>query len=266
REHLTAYAEGVNAWIEQTGGPADTGAKALQYRILGLRNPGYQVAPWDPVDTLAWLKAMAWDLRANLVYETERAMLLASGLSRAQVEQLYPEYPYAEREPIVTEGALTPRGFDPTASPQTAPPDPAAEPATTAEPTPPPDATAPPATAPPADSAAATTAPAPAALAAARDSLAAVGRAASAVPALLGLAGPGLGSNSWVLSGDLTTTGAPLLANDPHLGVSMPGIWYQVDLHCTCGHRVSGFSFSGVPGVVIGHNDRIAWGFTNLAH
>src|SRR5690606_30478477 len=116
REYLTAYAEGVNAWIAQTGGPADTGAKALQYRILGLRNPGYQVAPWDPVDSLAWLKAMAWDLRSNLVYETDRAVLLASGLSREQVEQLYPEYPYAERAPIVTDGALTPEGFDPDAT------------------------------------------------------------------------------------------------------------------------------------------------------
>jgi penicillin amidase len=44
----------------------------------------------------------------------------------------------------------------------------------------------------------------------------------------------------------------------------MPGIWYQLGLHCDCGYRASGFSFSGVPGVVIGHNDRIAWGLTNL--
>jgi len=195
-------------------------------------------------------------------------VLLASGLSRAQVEQLYPEYPYAQREPIVTEGALTAQGFDPAAQPQT---DPASTPDRSAatpapETTPGPESSSGVDAAPARTPAAATTTPAPAALAAARDSLAAVGRAVAAVPPLLGLAGAGLGSNSWVLHGDLTETGAPLLANDPHLGVSMPGIWYQVGLHCTCGHQVSGFSFSGVPGVVIGHNDRIAWGFTNLAH
>ncbi len=44
----------------------------------------------------------------------------------------------------------------------------------------------------------------------------------------------------------------------------MPGIWYQMGLHCDCEFNVEGFTFSGVPGVVIGHNARIAWGFTNL--
>jgi penicillin amidase len=67
-----------------------------------------------------------------------------------------------------------------------------------------------------------------------------------------------------VVGGGHTGTGAPILANDPHLGVSMPGIWHQLGLHCSCGYQAAGFSFSGVPGVVIGHNQRIAWGFTNL--
>jgi penicillin G amidase len=193
RRYLTAYAEGVDAWIEATGGPAGTGRKALQYRLLGLRNPGYEVAPWDPVDSLAWLKAMAWDLRTNVAAELERAQLLAAGLRRDQIEELYPPYPYAEQPPIIEGG--TGGSFEPR---------------------------------PPADS--------------------------------------GLGSNSWVVSGEHTGTGAPILVNDPHLGVSMPNIWYQIGLHCSCDYRVSGFSFSGVPGVVIGHNDRIAWGFTNLGH
>jgi penicillin amidase len=77
------------------------------------------------------------------------------------------------------------------------------------------------------------------------------------------------GSNSWVVSGDRTTTGAPILANDPHLGIQMPSIWYEVGLHCqpvseSCRFNVTGFSFAGAPGVIIGHNDRIAWGFTNV--
>ncbi len=86
---------------------------------------------------------------------------------------------------------------------------------------------------------------------------------------VLGPAGAGIGSNSWAVSGQLTTTGMPLLANDPHLGIQMPSIWYQVGLHCqpkneTCPFEVAGFSFAGVPGVVIGHNNRVAWGFTNV--
>src|SRR5690606_10145162 len=94
--------------------------------------------------------------------------------------------------------------------------------------------------------------------------LAGIAEAAAALPALLGTGGAGIGSNSWAIAGEHTSTGKPFLANDPHLGPSMPGIWYQNGLHCTCGITVTGFSFSGVPGVVIGHNDRIAWGFTNL--
>lgn len=73
----------------------------------------------------------------------------------------------------------------------------------------------------------------------------------------------GLGSNSWVLSGARTTTGKPLLANDPHLGLDNPSIWYLVHL-AGGGLDVAGFSIPGAPGVVVGHNARIAWGFTNL--
>ncbi|GMR11438.1 MAG: penicillin acylase family protein [Anaerolineae bacterium] len=81
--------------------------------------------------------------------------------------------------------------------------------------------------------------------------------------------GQGLGSNSAVVSGERTTTGAPLLANDPHLDIQMPSIWYEVGLHCRpvgpeCVLNVVGASFPGVPGVLIGHNERIAWGFTYL--
>ncbi len=75
--------------------------------------------------------------------------------------------------------------------------------------------------------------------------------------------GPFLGSNNWVISGEHTESGLPLLANDPHLGIQMPSIWYQVGLHAP-GWDVAGFSFAGAPGVIIGHNDRIAWGVTNL--
>ncbi len=78
-----------------------------------------------------------------------------------------------------------------------------------------------------------------------------------------------IGSNNWVIAGSRTTTGKPLLANDMHLAIQMPSIWYEVGLHCqkvdaNCPYNVTGFVFPGVPGVVVGHNDRIAWAVTNL--
>ena len=70
-------------------------------------------------------------------------------------------------------------------------------------------------------------------------------------------------SNNWVVSGKHTATGKPLLANDPHLPASAPSIWYLVHLSAP-GLRVAGVAAPGGPGVVIGHNDRIAWGMTNV--
>jgi penicillin amidase len=79
----------------------------------------------------------------------------------------------------------------------------------------------------------------------------------------------GIGSNSWAVSGDRTDTGMPILANDPHLGIQMPSIWYEIGLHCAplgpdCPYDVVGVTFVTAPAVVIGHNADIAWGFTNL--
>lgn len=78
-----------------------------------------------------------------------------------------------------------------------------------------------------------------------------------------------LGSNSWAISGEHTESGLPLLANDPHLSVQLPAIWYENGLHCypknrDCELDVVGFSFAGSPYIVIGHNSHIAWGFTNM--
>src|SRR6476620_11809862 len=70
-------------------------------------------------------------------------------------------------------------------------------------------------------------------------------------------------SNNWVVSGNHTVTGKPLLANDPHLRPTAPSIWHMVHLNAP-GVRVAGITSPGVPGVIIGHNDRIAWGFTNV--
>jgi penicillin amidase len=70
-------------------------------------------------------------------------------------------------------------------------------------------------------------------------------------------------SNNWVVSGKRTVSGKPLLANDPHIPASAPSVWYLTELSAP-GMHVTGATFPGAPGIVVGHNDRIAWGVTNL--
>ncbi len=69
-------------------------------------------------------------------------------------------------------------------------------------------------------------------------------------------------SNSWVIAGSRTKTGRPLLANDPHLQVEMPSIWYEVHV-IAAGLDVEGVTLPSAPFVIIGHNGKIAWGITN---
>jgi penicillin amidase len=74
--------------------------------------------------------------------------------------------------------------------------------------------------------------------------------------------GNGAGSNNWVVSGGQTKSGRPVLANDPHLPPTFPALWYENHLEGG-DYSVAGFTMPGVPGVVIGHNQQIAWGVTN---
>ncbi|MGC9667213.1 penicillin acylase family protein [Planosporangium sp. 12N6] len=244
RRYLTAYADGVNAWLADHDGST----ASLEYAVLGLQNSGYRIERWDPVDSLAWLKAMAWDLRGNMAQEIERAVLLGSGLTRAQVEQLFPAYPFDRNAPIVSGGTVTAGAFTASGTSATSTPGGGAAPAS-------------------GTGGGTGTDLGDAPVTGAELGAAPLGRLGddlARLPELLGTNGAGIGSNSWVLAGSRTVTGKPILANDPHLGPSMPAIWFQIGLHCDCGLNVEGFSFSGLPGVVIGHNDRIAWGFTNL--
>ncbi|MCP5095759.1 MAG: penicillin acylase family protein [Chloroflexi bacterium] len=80
---------------------------------------------------------------------------------------------------------------------------------------------------------------------------------------VMGTTAEGVGSNGWVVSGDHTETGLPILENDIHIGLTLPSIWYAIGLH---GGRFDtvGFGLAGVPGVISGHNQDIAWGMTNL--
>lgn len=228
REALTAYAEGVNAYLDQHS----PGELAVEYTILGLGGLDYEPEEWTPTDSLAWLKAMAWDLRGNMEQEVDR-VLLSLDLDQDEIDLLHPPYPSAEHPPIVSGGGVVDGVFDQNASGNS-----------TRNPrraTYPPEVVA---------------------------ALERVRERTADLPEMLGR-GDGVGSNSWVVSGEHSATGSPLLANDPHLGISQPGIWAQVGLHCReitddCTLQTSGFGFSGVPGVVIGHNADIAWGFTNL--
>jgi penicillin amidase len=72
----------------------------------------------------------------------------------------------------------------------------------------------------------------------------------------------GMGSNNWVVGSARSQSGKPLLANDPHLGLSTPAVWYFAHLSAP-GLNVIGATLPGIPAVVLGHTDRIAWGLTN---
>lgn len=244
RASYDAYAEGVNAYLEERSGAE----LSLEYAVLSLQNPGYSPEPWSGVDSIAWLKAMAWDLRSNLEDEIDRA-LLATELPPEEVARLHPAFAFGSMPTII--GGPAP-----------------AAPATSGEVVP---LTTGGATATDASDEASVADDAPTAATAteAAAALRELQGTLAALPELLGPAGGEIGSNSWVVSGAHTDTGLPLLANDPHLGPAMPSIWYQMGLRCAerseqCNYDVTGFTFSGLPGVIIGHNDRIAWGFTNL--
>ena len=77
------------------------------------------------------------------------------------------------------------------------------------------------------------------------------------------LSTPVVGSNNWVVSGAHTTSGKPLLSNDMHLGHQMPNLWYEAHLR-SGSFDVVGVTLPGLPYVIVGHNQRIAWGFTNI--
>src|SRR5690606_40655107 len=104
RGYYEAYAAGVNAYLSSRS-PAEL---SLEYAVIGIQNPDYEPEPWEPADSVAWLKAMAWDLRTNIGDETDRALLAAqlneSGETdadaQALIEKTYPPYPF-ERNPVI---------------------------------------------------------------------------------------------------------------------------------------------------------------------
>jgi penicillin amidase len=259
RRALDAYAQGVNAYIEDRS----PGELSLEHGLLALQGVDVDIEPWRPVHTLTWLKIMSYDLGQNLQTELDTLRLIrAVGTDLAA--EYFPEYrdemprivSASEMENSVSGSVGAGRGSG-------TKPGIAGRAGTAANPAP--------AGAPASGTRTAETSyrRTLAALAAALHSDDAasmfVGGAAPPSGVALG-SGHGLGSNSWVVDGSLTVSGMPILANDPHLGIQMPSIWYEVGLHSEEENlNVAGYSFAGAPGVIIGHNDHVGWGVTNLA-
>lgn len=222
---LDAYAAGVNAYI-LTRKPSKLG---LEFSLLKLNGVEFEIEPWEPVNTLTWIKVMSQDLGSNMEGELENIEVIrAVGLSMA-ADFLPPyrddETPYivSDEELVITESRRQDSGFTELSDEHLS--------------------------------------------VIAKLETGFVGGFDPAESLVFGGLG-GVGSNNWVVSGSLTSTGAAMLANDPHLGAQMPSIWYEIGLHCTeskgRAFNTRGFSFPGFPGVVVGHNDNIAWGTTNL--
>ena len=236
RQYLQAYADGVNAYINHAGSPANM---ALEYSVLGQQFPDYSVEPWTPADSLTWLTAMAWDLRGDYDGELTRARLAAT-ITPARLTQIFPPYPIASHHPILSSMDWQPAQAGSPASGASSVGSNPYLPSTNGD------------------------VSGKAAVAVYSE----VADALAALPVMVGR-GDGIGSNSFVVGPSRSSTGKPLLANDPHLAVGIPSVWYQTGLHCrtvsaACPFDVTGFSFAGLPGIVIGHNQSIAWGMTNL--
>lgn len=223
-----SYSSGVNAYIAGKSGPD----LAIEYSVLAVRGITIPIEPWEPLHSLAWAKVMAWSLSGNYNNELRRAALykLFKGDQTAIDAYYLPTYPYGTH-PTILRAADLPKELAAVTAIQTG-----------------------------------GIAPIRADMRDIQTQLVGGIDPDSFAP-IIGR-GDGFGSNNWVLSGKLTASGKPLLNNDPHLGVQMPSIWHQIGLHCTtvsadCPYDVVGFTFPGVPGVVVGHNARMAWGVTN---
>jgi penicillin amidase len=189
----------------------------------------FEPAPWTGVDVLVWAKMIAWDLSKNYTFELFRQDVVGR-LGAGKLADLMPPYP-ADGLSIVTEGG-------------------AAWPRPSAGVSPPSAATMSENTASGGWSNAFT------------EGLLAGGPIARDI--LARGTNEALGSNNWAIGGDRTTTGRPMLANDPHFAAQIPSIWYLA--HLSAGDfDVIGATLPGIPVVAIGRNRSVAWGETNLA-
>lgn len=204
---------------------AVAGRLLFRHRPLEMQVLGIAPAPWTPVDSLAVGRLLAWRLAENHQSELVRAAVAAK-LGADAARQLGGRYPSDGPTVLGARSAPASQGADErTEGPRVAPAEAGGAPG-------------------------------------ASGSHAALNEAWPAgLEWLRPMARRG-NSNNWVLSGTKTASGRPILANDPHLMVEFPSVWYEMHL-VAAGLDVTGVTIPGLPFVIIGHNRQIAWGFTN---
>lgn len=191
---LQAYADGVNAWIGESG-------KKLppEFRILG-----YEPEPWTMVDITNIIGFIGWDLASSNLSNEISNYRLGRKLGPEKAAELIADWSMVD-EVVFPEFRLDEKLLD---------------------------------------------------------------SAMAAIGSMKELEELGIvtlsGSNNWAVSGSRSETGKPILANDMHLGLNVPGFWMQVHQVIPGKLNVTGVIFPGEPFIVAGHNDRIAWGMTNL--
>lgn len=235
RALLEAYARGVNAWLRDPGSPLPP-----EYAALELTRAS--IPEWTPVDSLTIAKALAFQLS----FDAELDMALTVGLAAAQragerrgfdgarlfFEDVMRAAPFDPTVSIAQFGALRAAAVRRAAGLEWRPP--RLDAVLRAE-----------------------------TLDLARRYLEQAARA----PLFEGTLGPRSASNWWVVSGRLTATGFPMLASDPHLTLSTPPIWYEAHIVVRADPvrgpmNVAGVTLPGVPGVILGCNERLCWGAT----
>lgn len=226
KEVVDAYTAGVNAYIRERS-PARLG---LEFALLGLQGVDFEIEEWAPADSMIWAEMMIYD-QADVPGPELKNIDLMAGFGVKAYNELNP--PYREDRPTIIQTSDLPPSVKKTAE-------------TLEEQF-------------------------------NQDELAYLMKISQAFsdgfrPAELVALGFGQGgaSNSFVVHGSKTTTGKPILANDPHMAVNTPALWYEIGMHCVekspdCIYDFRGFSLPGVPGILIGHNDQIAWGLTNAS-
>jgi len=225
REAMQAYSEGINAFYA-----ASPQALSPEFHVLGVKPGGASGTAWSPSDSLAWSLMMALDLGGN--WGTEFARLSAARVVKTpELWQLFPPYPGEQPASKVDFSKLY------------------------------------------ADLGVYRADAAPTQKVSAGRSAAETLAMADGIQAWAEALGEidGKGSNNWVVAGSHTASGKPLLANDPHLSLSAPAIWYFARLQApgggggSPGLDVIGATLPGLPFVVMGRTQKMAWGFTNTA-
>lgn len=184
----------------------------------------FEPEPFTGVDVVVWVKMMAWDLSANYSSELVRRDLLAK-VGAERVNQLLPPYPIDGLSILNDQPSVPPVSVSPGT---------------------------------PAPASTTTSSAWPLFEQALRD-----GHPMVADALLAGATREAIGSNNWVVDGSLTATGAPLLANDPHLAAKIPSIWYLA--HVSAGDfDIIGATLPGTPAVALGRSKYMAWGATNV--